>query len=110
MKETQLGKIRSVKFGFGGYQDCQVGLSLDFEFKGSGCGTFVGGSWNFGPDAHAKWTLDDQTKAYGETMRKIVELMKKAKVDDVTKLKDIPVEVTFNNMVLDSWRVLEEVL
>lgn len=36
--------------------------------------------------------------------------MSKAEVDCVTKLKNIPVECTFEDMRLKSWRVLEEVL
>ena len=40
----------------------------------------------------------------------IVALLSAAKVTDVTKLKGIPVEVTFDGNMLKEWRVLTEVL
>ena len=108
--EKRLGKIRTAKFGFGGYQDVQVGLTLDFDMKGSGAGAFVCGGWQMAPDKHSKWTLEDQTKSFGEMTRKVVEIMKKAKVDDVKRLEGIPVEITFEGNTLKDWRVSEEVI
>jgi len=43
-------------------------------------------------------------------MRFVSKLLKEAKVDNVDKLKGIPVEVTFDGMMLKEWRVLTEVL
>jgi hypothetical protein len=110
MTERQLGKISKAVFGFGGYQDAQIGLTLVFDFKGSGCHAFIGGGWNFAPSDHAKWTLEDQTKTYAEMTRKIIQLMKDAKVDDVMGLVGKPIEATFEAMTLKDWRILTEVI
>lgn len=109
MIETKLGKINRVKFGSGGYNDAMVGISFDLGGQGWGVGDFWGW-WSDDPSPHAKWTKEDQLKHHGETMGKIIDLMKKAKVNDLNKLQGIPVEITFENMTLNSWRVLEEVL
>lgn len=108
--ETRLGKLSKVKFGFGGYQDSQVGLSVTIDMVGSGVQDFIGGGWSFPPDKYCKWTIQDQTNAYGGTLRKVTKLMKEAKVDDVSKLEGKPVEVTLDGNLLQSWRILTEVL
>lgn len=66
--------------------------------------------WSSPPSAHAKWTVEDQMKSRAETMTKLIDLMQKAKVNDLNKLQGIPVEITLESMTLKSWRVLEEVL
>lgn len=109
---TELGKISQVKFGYGGYQDMQFGLSLTFESKGWGVSTFIGSSWSIDMEVseHSQWTEEDRDKGFARTMRKLNEYMKDAKVKDVYQLKGIPVEVTFDCNELDSWRILTEVL
>lgn len=106
----ELGKIKFVRLGFGGYQEAAFGLVLEFEMKGSGVGTFISGGWNFKPSEHAKWTEDDRRKSQSDLCMEIIDILKKAKVDDVAKLKGIPVELSFDGLMLKSWRVLEEVL
>lgn len=97
-----LGKIREVSLGFGGYQDCQFGLTITFDFSdGSSCATFIFGGYKNeinSPDSMAYLSID------------ICKLLEKAKVNDLNGLKGKPVEATFSNMVLKSWRILEEVL
>ncbi len=110
--KTELGKISAVRFGYCGYQDLQFGLSLTFEGKGFGVGHDITYAWSLDMecDEYCKWTEEDRDKGFAKIMREINEVMQKAKVHDVTKLKGIPVEITFDGNMLKSWRVLEEVL
>ena len=109
--EKKLGKIESVRFGMGGYQDAMFGLSLSFEFSGSGVCDFFG-TWGPTIDCseHCQWTEDDRDKDHAKTMRRIADLLVEAKVDDVSKLKGKPVEAEFNGNTLKSWRLLTEVI
>ena len=107
--EKKLGKIRTVSFGFGGYQDAQLGLSVTLGADGWGVGDFSG-FWSDDPGEYAKWDKKNQDKYWGEALRELRELLQKAKVKNVADLKGVPVEVVFNGQQLDSWRILEEVL
>ena len=110
--EKKLGKIESVRFGHGGYQDACIGLSV----------TLGNGSWGVGDsranwDAeqikwseHSKWTEEDRDGWYAEIMRYVSSLLKDAKVNSVDQLKGKPVEVTLDDNQLKSWRILTEVL
>ena len=107
--KKELGKISNVRFGMGGYQGVQFGLSLTFEMPGSGCGTFDG-HWADPPSDTAQWTEADQLKFFGELIARVIKLMKQAKVEDVMGLKGVPVELEFDGTALKEWRILEEVL
>lgn len=109
MKEKTLGKIESVRFGYGGYQGEQFGWWLGFSFKGSGCGSGEG-FWAFDPSSGAKWTKEDQIKYHGKNLLKLADLMNKAKVREVHDLVGVPIEATFDCMKLQEWRILGEVL
>ena len=109
---TELGKIESVYFGIGGYQDAQVGLHVSLQCSGVGVS-----SSNCAWDAetiqwseHCKWTEKDRDASYAKIVRYISKLLKEAKVDSIDKLKGAPVEVTLEGMALISWRILTEVL
>jgi hypothetical protein len=110
--EKKLGKIESVRFGLGGYQDSQIGLSITLGDGGWGVGDFKG---NWDPERikwskNCQWTEEDRDKGYSETMRYLSKLLKDANVSSVDKLKGIPVEVTFDGNILKEWRILTEVL
>lgn len=64
---TWVGKISSIKFGFGGYQDAMFGVSFQFSSQGIGVGTFWG-MWPFAPDKGAKWTVEDQQKQFAKVI------------------------------------------
>lgn len=108
--ETRLGKIREVKFGFGGYQECEVGLTAVLSMQGSEVVGFISGGYAQAPSKTASWTVEDQRRKFAMLTKEIIELLQKAKVDDVAKLKGIPVEVTLDGNLLKSWRILDEVL
>jgi len=108
--EVKLGRIASVKFGLGGYQDSQIGLSFTLEGQGWGVGDFYGG-WSTSIDSKgAQWTEADRNARYAETLRYLNKLLVEAKKEDVNGLRGIPVEVTFDRNILKSWRILTEVL
>jgi len=109
MSEKQIGKIRSVRLGSGGYQDAMFGLTFDLGGESWGCGDFWG-TWRDGPSKNADWTKETQVKSQGAMIERLKTVMLDAKVSDFTKLAGVPVEVSFENMRLTSWRVLKEVL
>ena len=105
----ELGKISHASFGWGGYQEAQLGLSLTFTMKGSGVGTFVG-AWGIERSEYAKWTEEDRLRQLGEAVMKLGSMLSKAHKADVTELVGVPVELTFDGNMLHDWRLLEEVL
>lgn len=110
--EKRLGKITSVRFGHGGYQDAMLGLSVSLGDGSWGVGDFKG-TWDaesIKRSEYTKWTEEDRSTGYDETMRFVSKLLKEAKVDTIDKLKDIPVEVTFDGNLLKEWRILTEVI
>lgn len=106
----QLGKIISVKYGSGGYDDACHGLTVELAIGdgGSRVGDFKGNWTNY--PTHAKYTLEEWKQSHLEATLWIMELMKQAKVNDVTKLAGKPVAITLEHNTLKSWRILTEVL
>lgn len=106
----ELGKISSVSFGHGGYQDAMIGISFSFAGNsGWGVSDFWG-VWSIERSKHAKWTEKDRINDAGKMVMKINDLLSQAKVSDVARLDGIPVEVTFEGNTLKEWRILTEVL
>lgn len=106
----ELGKIAKSRFGYGGYQDAQLGLSLEFTGDGFGVGHFDGfwspRMWT----EHCKWSKEDQIKAFGELLVRVDKLLTDAKVDYVAQLEGKPVMLEFEGNMLKSFRILTEVL
>lgn len=112
MTEKHLGKIESVWFGMGGYQDCMLGIHFSFSFDGCGIGHSVS-EWDaeaIKHSEHCKWTEKDRSKRYDEIVRYISKLLKEAKVDRVERLAGKPVEIETENRTFKSFRILTEVL
>ena len=110
--EKKLGKIESVKFGIGGYQDAMIGLHVTLGNKGWGVSDSRS-AWDAETitwSEHCKWTEAERNDTYAKLVRYVSKLLKDAKVDSVDKLKGIPVEVTFDGNLLKEWRILTEVL
>jgi hypothetical protein len=111
--EKKLGKIGYIKFGLGGYQDAQLGLSFTLEGKdGWGVCDFRG-FWDphiIECTTHCKWTEENRSSNFVLIMRYISDLLYDAKVDDITKLKGVPIEAIFEGNTLKEWRILTEVL
>lgn len=111
MKERKIGKIKSVKFGMGGYDDAMIGISftLGSDKESWGVGDFKG-TWGHPPSERAQWTVSDQTKTWGEMVRWIGERLSEAKVKDIMALEGVPVEVVFEDNLLKEWRILTEAI
>ena len=111
--EKLLGKIYSISYGLRGHEDAYFGLIV--ELRGNGWGTvdFIG-VWDYNyietPSEYAKWTEEDRTDKLVALNRKISELLKITNVKTIDQLKNKPVEATFENGSLKSWRILTEVL
>lgn len=110
--EKKLGKILSVKFGIGGYNDAMIGLHVTLGSKGWGVGD-ERSAWDAETvkwSEYCKWTEADRDRQYAELLHYVSKLLNDAKVDSVDKLKGIPVEVTIEGNILKEWRILTEVL
>jgi hypothetical protein len=108
----ELGKIESVYFGYGGYQNAQMGLTVTLMFDGKGYSDFISGGWyeKICVDKYTKWTEEDRSNQRVEMVKKIDKLLSDAKVQTIDQLKDKPIEVTTDNFSVKSWRILTEVL
>ena len=111
MSDKRIGKIQYIAFGFGGYQEAQIGISvtLGSDKESWGVGDFRG-PWASDPDRYCKWTKEEQIQQSGETVMWLRDLLRDAKVNNINELKGIPVEVEFERMTLKSWRILTEVI
>ena len=114
MEEKMLGKITEATFGLGGYQDCSLGLHLTFEsIKDKWGAAYTQSFWDFNTikyNENCKWDEDDRRDAYINIMIYLSNILKDANVKTVDQLKNIPVEVVFNDNKLKEWRILTEVL
>lgn len=112
MMETKLGKIESIRFGHGGYQDAMLGIH--FTLSGSAWGVCDSKcAWDAEQikwTESCEWTENTRHKWYSDIMYYISELLAQAKVNSIDKLMGKPVEATFDGNVLKSWRILTEVL
>jgi hypothetical protein len=105
---TELGKIKEAYFGLGGYQGAHIGVW--FQLGGTGWGVGDGsGTWANRSDG-AKWSIHDQREAFADSVEYVRDLLKDANVESVAALVGTPVEVSFDGMILKSWRILKEVL
>lgn len=107
----KIGKIKSISFGFGGYQNAMLGLSVILGSDGWSVGDFRGG-WRpqIKHSDRCKWTEKNRSEEYAETVRFIGQLLTQAKKDSVTDLNGVPIEVEFDGNILKSWRILTEVI
>lgn len=109
-RESELGKIKSVTFGHGGYQDCMIGISFDLGGDSSSVGDFWG-AWFIERSKSAEWTEESRTKLLGEMVMRISKLLEDAKVTRVQDLEGIPIRIYWKNFNhLDRWEILKEVL
>ena len=110
--EKRYGKISGVTFGHGGYQDACIGIHFSFQGKGWGVG-YTKSAWDpqmIERSTYAKWTDEERDKTFAEIIHFVSKLLKQAKVSSIEKLKDVPVECTFDGNTLKDWRIFEEVL
>jgi len=109
VEEKKIGKITSISFGKGGYDDVMIGVSFTFAGPGWGVQDFWG-TWSMAWTARCKWTDAERIQQLGEMTMRVNALLNDAKVKTVDQLVDVPVEATFESNMLKSWRILTEVL
>ncbi len=105
---TELGRITKATFGFGGYDDAMVGMSVTLGGDSWGVGDFRG-TWA-DRTSRAEWTVDDQRGHFADAVIWLRDTLKAAKKRHVAELVGTPIEATFEGNRLTSWRVLTEVL
>jgi len=105
-----LGKISKIKFGNIGYQGGQFGLMLILESDQGHVTAEIAGGWIFERSDGAKWTESDRIVAHGEMAVKVMKIMRDANINNINDLVGKPVEITFNGMTLQDWRILTEVI
>lgn len=107
--DVRLGKIESARFGFGGYQDAELGFWLVLSGPAWGVGTGMG-CWSCDRSDSAEWTEADRDAQFAAVARLVLSTLRDAGAPDVEHLEGVPVEVTFEDRVIAGWRVLKEVL
>lgn len=109
--EKRIGKIQSISFGLGGYQDAQIGVSITLS-SDKGCWGVCDfrGYWAMERSKNCKWTDDDRRAALGDMVMWVGDLLNSAKKTKLDQLKGVPVEVTFDGNTLKEWRILTEVI
>lgn len=108
MREN-IGKIRSVRFGNGGYQDACIGVT--FELGNSTWGVIdFWGAWAIDRSDYCKWTEESRIAELGQMVMRVNALLKDANVSSLDKLVGKPIEVTMNGTTLQSWRILTEAI
>lgn len=106
---TELGRIQKASFGYGGYQDAMIGLSLTLGGKAWGVGDFKG-AWGIERSERCQWTEEDRLRQLGEACMFLKDVLQKAGKQSVDELIGVPIEASFDGNILKSWRVLDEVL
>lgn len=106
--DKMLGKITKVTFG---KRNSELGLHLTFGSKGFGvCKSEAFWDYSIKPDKNFKWSEGDRTVALTDLLKLVSKTLDDAKVDSVEKLINTPVELTFEDTILRSWRILTEVI
>ena len=103
------GKISRAEFGTVRDYPFLMGLQLDFTFDGGGVGDGGLHTVNINPDCkydNEFERLQKQSNVLIDTAR----ILKDAKVNHVSELKNKPVEVELESDTFKSFRVLKEVL
>ena len=106
----ELGKISSVTFGMTGYQDAGFGMRFNFSGKSWGVSDDTHWVWNTEPDKSTKWTHKDRLEQMGKIMDFVRVKMNEANINNFKDFVGVPVEVTFEDRMIKSWRILGEVL
>lgn len=110
-ERKEIGKIKLVVLGFTGYQDAGFGFRFNLGGKNWEVTDDIHWVWNEEPKKGLhKWTKKDQLDGMSKAMEFVRKKMNEANVDNFNDLVDVPVEVTFEDHTLKSWRILTEVL
>lgn len=110
--KKELGKIKSIDLGYGGYDGGMFGLNTTLSGKGWVVSDFIG-TWGMDIKVteHTKWTEADRELEFANVMIWVNTLLLDAKKAKLKQLVGIPIEAIFDDSrTLTSWRVLTEVI
>lgn len=107
----KLAKISTAEFGRINDLPFLFGLQLAFKGDGWGIGTEVG-RYTVNLNKECKWgTREERSKEIERIIDFTNDLLKSAKVNNVSELKGLPVEVKIDdNNTFEDFRILTEVL
>lgn len=106
--QKYLGKIQNVYFGLDQDYPFLFGLELTFKFDDGCFVTSTKDVVNIGETC--KWTKEERCKGVTKCIDQIIKVMKDANVNEITKLKGKPVELTIEANTLQDYRILTEVI
>ena len=109
MTEKILGKINFAEFGTIRDYPFLIGLQVEFKLA-DGCGIMDGGQYCVNISKECRWEEVERQQAITVSIEKIDKILKDAKVNYVSELKNKPVEVEIEKNTFKSFRILTEVL
>jgi hypothetical protein len=103
--EDKLGKITKAELVL---EEGRLGFKFQLTADGWGVNDFKGewAEWS----EYCHWTKEQQQTSLGKILLNIGSVMKDANVTSFSELVGKPIMVTTKGMVLDSWRILTEVI
>lgn len=112
MIEKLLGKIEKAEYGTIEDLPFMMGLQLTFSLSGGVVGVGDAGKYTVNMSKACKWKGGEIERDEIVYMRQyeLYELLKRAKVNFVSELKNKPVEVTLEDYTFKDFRILTEVL
>ena len=105
-----LGKITCAEFGTNEDHPYLMGLKLSFSLEGGSSGIGDGAKYTINISKSCKWQPEARREAITELTDNIHSILKDAKVNYVSELKNKPVEVTVEGGLFKGFRILTEVL
>lgn len=104
--EKHLGKIAKAEFGTWMDRPFMMGLQLEFHFGGYGVN--CGGKHLI--NISGQCSSSEEQEAYRKVFQDLNNILTDAKVNNVSELVGKPVEITIENQMYKSFRILTEVL
>lgn len=100
---TKIGVIESVRCGYNGYDQCQIGFSFTLKSEqGTTIHEFIGGWGHITEDeiknsTGCRWTHESRIKELGNCFWNFRNLLTDAKVKDIKQLVGKPVRIFFES-------------
>lgn len=104
-----LGKIISAEYGMVDDYPFLFGLQLYFKL-GDGTNIGCGCRYTINIGEACRWTIEERQRAITESIDKVHQILKDAKVCHVSQLMGKPVEVEVEKNTFKDFRILTEVL
>ncbi len=110
MEQKYLGKIVKAEFGTHRDRPFLMGLQLEFRFNGNS-GVSCGGRHLININNECKWDSEEEKNiAFQRVLKELAFVLKEAKVNNVSELVGKPIEITIEDQMYKTFRILTEVL